>query len=442
MLSTLHPELVKETKRKGAAGITFAPATYEFKELAAWRELIRGFTIDIPGMAFLDIDESADRIVLSTENVEEATPFIHAKLNSFEIPLEAVIIEFAEQMSMGHSRSFTNCDGPDAVFETFDDECYPVGGGGNGSGGGGGSSGGGHIPEGETGNGGNTNYTLQSPQSTFVGGVRVKNDKGSACTLGLNVLFGVYNSRKGFVTASDCTEEFADLDGGDFWQGQTELGFEVVDRKSFTKYTGDSYCTDGYQCKYSNVALVEYFPTPSFSQSAPVGVIAQPYIINSIELLDTDDLYGYYVTDNASWPYRNMNIHKVGSTTGLTTGKITKSCADAYVTKDEVNYMFICVSTTDYSSSNGDEGAPVITNSYSSGHYSIYDFEVMLVGFHIGRFSTTGGNVSSVLSGARYTVGSVHTGCAYANGWLNSELCDEGIDIGPFETRFHSYRQQ
>ena len=99
--------------------------------------------------------------------------------------------------------------------------------------------------------------------------------------------------------------------------------------------------------------------------------------------------------------------------------------------------MFICVADADYNSDDGDSGGPVITNSYNSFDYSIYDFEVMLVGFHLGGNSSTG---YAVFSSAYYTVGNF--GCQYGgqDNWLNSELCDESAGYGPYETRSWEYR--
>ena len=410
------------------AKVNYVSVNYEFKELAAWREIIRRFAVEIPGISFLDIDETMNEIVISTEQVEASTPFILDNLQKNNIPIKAVRIEYSEKMVIS-TESIAPCVGIQKKG-IVDDDCDNqgiIGPAPNPN----------PIPK--------PNYTLQSVHNKYVGGIQVVSpSRGVGCTLGLNVAFGFSNFRRGFITASHCTELFAKYDGKEFTQGSTVLGEEIVDRESFTKYTGDSYCDYGIECKYSDVALIEY--PPSLHHKAPVGVIANPAGLGSIVLNDESDLNGFYVKDNVAWPYTNMKVHKVGGTTGKTTGKILQSCGDAYVLKDSKpniteDYMFICVAKADYLSSGGDSGAPVITNSYSSWDYSYSDFEVMLAGFHLGGGGKKGNNPFAVFTNVYYATGDVDMGCQYANGWLNSELCDEEIGIGPFEIRAFGYRQ-
>lgn len=375
----------------GNSNVVLKKVNFNYKELNKWRNQIRTKAHEISRISFLDIDETKNKIVISTESLGKDGNKISAILKSFKIPRNAVRIEEQERI--------------DINLESMD-------------------------PPGE-GGGGSTNYTLQSQHSTYTGGIQVTGPRNNNCTLGLNVSWA-NGSRRGFVTASHCTEVFAELDFKSFSQGTVYLGREERDRESFQSWNGDSYCNDNYECKYADVALIEY-PIALF-QDAPVGTIAKPVSINSIELSGPGDLEKYHVTDTVSWPYVGTPVIKVGQTTGLTVGEIDKSCGDSFASRGGINYMYICTSRADYDSEDGDSGAPIITND--SG--SVYDFEVKLAGFHIG-----GNPGFAIFSGPHYTTGTIFGGpnCEYApSGWLNSELCNEPAGFGPYEVRNTAYQ--
>jgi len=301
------------------------------------------------------------------------------------------------------------------------------------------------------GSGGGTstsNIRLNGVFSTYVGGIQVANDIGGSCTLGLNVSWD-NDTRKGFVTASHCTEQFASFDGGDWYQfsrNSGKIGEEVIDRNpfyhAFTPSCPEEFNDLDVLCRYSDAALIEY--SPSAFQQAELGYIAIPVARNSNFLAGTSDLYGYELVGAASWPYKNLNVHMVGKESGLKTGKITRSCTDINFNNDDdvQQYFFICLAKADYDSQRGDSGAPVITNSYSSRDYNYFDFEVMLVGFHVGRVNTDV-STHAYLSGATYTIGKIYNDvggrCVYVDynntHWLHSEICNEASGYGPYEIR-------
>jgi len=304
------------------------------------------------------------------------------------------------------------------------------------------------------GSGGGTstsNIRLNGVFSTYVGGIQVANGVGGGpCTLGINVSWD-NDTRKGFITASHCTEQMASFDGGDWYQYSrysTKIGEEAVDRTAFDRFhDGIVSCPEEHDkqevvCRYSDAALIEY--SPSAFQQAELGYIAMPVARNSNFLAGTSDLYGYELVGAASWPYTNMNIHMIGKNSGLQTGKVTRSCTDTFFS-DELTgqlYYFICVAEADYDAVRGDSGAPVITNSYSSRDYNYFDFEVMLVGFHLGEVRTDI-STHAYFSGATYTIGKIYNDvggrCVYVDynntHWLHSELCNEPSGYGPYEIR-------
>ena len=87
-LFDIHPEIIQHDKFKMGANVNYVSVNYEFKELAAWREIIRRFAVEIPGISFLDIDETMNEIVISTEQVEASTPFILDNLQKNNIPIK------------------------------------------------------------------------------------------------------------------------------------------------------------------------------------------------------------------------------------------------------------------------------------------------------------------------------------------------------------------
>jgi hypothetical protein len=386
---------------------------FSYKELHKWRNKIRKKADRIDHLSFLDIDESKNRIVISSSSLKSDNNQIFALLDQLNIPERAIITEEQERINI-------NLESLPCIIDESTGEEICEGPGGPDI----------EIPP--------SSYTLRDEHSTYTGGIQIRGSRDNLCTLGLNVSWA-NNSRRGFVTASHCTEVFAELDYEYFYQGNTQLGREEFDRETWQSWNGDSYCNDSYECKYSDVALIEY-PISLFPD-APVGTIARPASLNSIELNSTSDLEGYFVYDTITWPVGGIGVHKVGRTTGLTTGTIDKSCTDSFASRDGINYMYICVSRADYDSDAGDSGAPILTNSQVPNEHSVYDFEVMLAGFHIGGNSQ---NNYAVFSGPHYTTGVVQFGhtptCQYVNGWLNSELCDEQAGFGPYEVRHTSYQ--
>ncbi len=428
-ISRIDSKIVSELKAKtGRTNITYRKADFSFKELNSWRNHIRKKALSIEGISMLDIDETRNRITIGMVPSAIDSAKIFHFLATLNIPKKAIEIVQREIPEL-ISQSMDECIQPFPVEERQPPDCEfpePVGGG---SGGGGGS-----------------NIRLNGTFSTYVGGIQVANGVGKACTLGLNVSWS-NDSRKGFVTASHCTEMMAELDRGDFYQYSmnfAHVGEEVVDRAAFDRFhDGIVSCPEEHDdqevvCRYSDAALVEY-SSSSFAKGE-LGYIAMPVSLNSNYLAGPSDIYGYELMDVASWPYKNMNVHMVGKNSGLQTGKVTRSCTDTF-SSDELTgqlYYFICVAEADYDSEEGDSGAPVITNSYTDWDYDYYDFEVMLVGFHIGA----AGHDYVYFSGAYYTVGNVTSSggrCYYANynggDWLNTELCNEPSGYGPFEIR-------
>jgi hypothetical protein len=184
------------------------------------------------------------------------------------------------------------------------------------------------------------------------------------CSLGLNV--GVYDTDTlGFLTNSHCTTEMGTVSGDDYYQNYFSpdgyVGKEVLDPTFWTSLAWWE-CPWGRRCRYSDAALVEYTPTTNVG----LGLIARPALVN-------DDSYDQKLIDAAN-PTLNVSnvriadigqgmlIHKIGSTTGWTYGRIREVCLN--IPLQDSNVTLKCQTVVErlddtYSIvDGGDSGAP------------------------------------------------------------------------------------
>jgi hypothetical protein len=291
-----------EPNRQGAraaANMIVRQAAYDWPQLMRWhRTLLKN--ADLSTVLATDIDEMRNRIVLGVADVGAGSR-VAGTLTAHGVPAEAVVVEVIE-------------------------------------------------PERDMG-------TLGDYYTYLTSGIRIRNTLG-ACTLGFTVQAPDRISAY-FITAAHCTPSFWAYDGQWFGQPQywNEIGYEVADPPPFTAATNADCPSGGYDCRYSDAALIairgdlRYYDqgamafTPGFRDTNHIstGVLTQQYTYNPLAT--------------------NLQVvRKTGATTGTSAGKLTAKCyTQRRVTASGVitNHYKLCQDRVAAGADGGDSGSPV-----------------------------------------------------------------------------------
>ncbi len=318
---------------------------YDFRDLFAWKAVLRS-QLGRDGAVMLDIDEARNRLLFGVE-IDGLVAFqadLEGVLRTAGIPAAAVLVEPTE---------------PVVFQEALRDTIRPV-----------------------------------------PGGVQIQ--RSGHCTLGVNaVRFGV----QGFVTASHCTSTIGSVKGSIFsqsfkpfwppWQDPfvNRVGVETVDPPLLSLVD----CSP-FVCRRSDAAFVAY----DSASLAEQGQIANPLLCNFQDFL----IPGLTFEVNPAVPRLQITaaplsnvktgtkVHKVGRTTGCTTGMIIGTCAETVV--QDTNIMFLCQNRVAANFGPGDSGSPVFVKSSE---------EATLVGIMWG--GTFGAYFYSPWSNVRQELGSL-----------------------------------
>ena len=179
--------------------------------------------------------------------------------------------------------------------------------------------------------------------------------KSEACTLGFSALRDGVDA---FITNAHCTYELWAADGTPFYQPLPPLlgnyiGAELDDPGAArTCRKGSLY----YLCRYSDAVLVEYADDVDFA----VGRIARttwrstnPTQSGSTTIDPADPYFEVFWVDK--YPSHGETVHKMGVTTGWTSGTVVSTCETALW----VVMALACQYRATYASAGGDSGAPV-----------------------------------------------------------------------------------
>jgi hypothetical protein len=220
--------------------------------------------------------------------------------------------------------------------------------------------------------------TLQDRLRPVPAGVQIDlEDAGGYCTLGVNAWMPESEAWR-FLTCSHCTSVFGAANGEAAWQNEEGSGNfiaqEVLDPPLWDPGVGSCPSSGVIGCRYTDAAFYVYQ-----SSSYP----------DSLTIARTTSSSGSYTIDanhprfavggpDIEYPTESMEVHKIGRTTGWTTGEVTETCVD--IEADDI--VTFCSYVTDYESLGGDSGSPVFTWDGSS-------FSVELIGLHWGGFQGT-----------------------------------------------------
>lgn len=231
----------------------------------------------------------------------------------------------------------------------------------------------------------------------------LRNGATLQCSVGIPVL---RSGQRGFLTASHCTTFRNTPDFGTVSQQAfgTIIGTEVFDRSGSSCGFGN-----GLNCRHADVAMYGLQSLDSLPGEAgfSVGRIARTLFptpgpgdgYGSREVVSSWNMLGMF-----DYPYMNETLHKVGRTTGWTSGFVYKTC----VTKDIPNYRYWCQDFVAVHGEPGDSGSPVFklyANSQTGELYASAFFMGILWASDAAPGPSHGGGIFGNVSQLRLELG-------------------------------------
>ncbi len=294
---------------KSAAVVTKA-AKYDYNELQAYRGRLKKI-FNVRGVVFTDTDEEQNRLRVAIQPGAKETDVVRA-LKAAGVPRDVVVISRVSAVDR---------------VKTLQDKLRPVTGG--------------------------TQITFEAPSEgpglLFV------------CSVGFNARLASHPNDEFFVTASHCS----DIQGGNqntkYYNSLPTDGRPAVDRIA-GEYKDPRYgkagglCVyEGFRCRLSDALLARY-TNDNFSD---FGTIARTTFglqrIGSLQINRKNPRWT--VVTEFAFPFLGEIAHKVGRTTGWTSGPVIFTCVDTGV--NGTNIVQICQDWVLAGSAGGDSGANV-----------------------------------------------------------------------------------
>lgn len=291
-------------------GIRVVHGQYALTELREWYERLRTVVWTVPSVIATDLHEERNRLWVGVDR-REARGQVERVLAALGIPRHAVAIE---------------------MQEAFDPLSHTL-----------------------------QNYEAR-PLEAAVQIERVVSWLGpyfEQCTLGITTL---RNGTKGIVTANHCTPNDGKVDNTEFYQPKwaKKIGVETIDPPFFV----GGNCPPDKKCRNSDSAFV----TLDSAVDIRRGYVARTTGSDSITV---DHNNPRFRIKKESWSTAGETVHKVGRTTGWTSGNVTQTCVD--VASKRGGKLLLCQDLAQVRAGSGDSGSPVFrkTDSPSSGDVEI-----------------------------------------------------------------------
>jgi hypothetical protein len=183
------------------------------------------------------------------------------------------------------------------------------------------------------------------------------------CTLGFNA---VRNGVQSFITNSHCsnvqggtdlrTDYYQSTRGGVLPNPDNFIAFEADD----PQYVSGGECPLLRRCRTADASRAQYGAGQAFS----IGKIARTTLLNTV-LASEDTTYfqidpvnpSYRITAEQPIPVQGQVLHKVGRTTGWTSGTVVATCENVSVTDSDITQL--CQGLVGAFVDGGDSGSPV-----------------------------------------------------------------------------------
>lgn len=303
-------------------------AKFDYLRLTDWRSRLRE-GLDVPGLVFLDIDESNNQLRVG---VQKGTSHdaVAAAITSLDVPADAVTVEDAEPVR----------------FTT----------------------------------------TLRDRVRATVGGLQIaftspELPAGSffICSIGFNARQAT-SSDTYLVTASHCTGTQGGVQHTQLYQ-PTPLPENLV----ALEHLDPDYFVDGCyphrRCRFSDAALARYLPGVDASVGSIAATTLRGLTAGSITIDPGNPTFT--ITDAQPFSIIGQTLDKLGRTTGWTVGTVAVTCADVFVTDTDVTLL--CQDGMLSGVGGGDSGSPIFESQ------APFTKDVTLYGLLWGGANTTFG---------------------------------------------------
>ncbi len=271
-------------------------ADFEFRQLGQWFDRLSMDALALPGVAFVDLDESSNRLLVGVETgaPAAASAGVLGVAGRLGIPSAAVVVRQVE---------------PIRHAVTLQDRVRPVRGG----------------------------FQINFP--------------GFLCTLGFNATSG---GTRSFITNSHCTTVQGGVEGTQYWQPTQSatnfIGTEVAD----PLYTTGGGCPIGRLCRRSDAARAAY----DAGSTSRLGRIGRTTGANNGSLTLGSPANFTITAESAADNFVIGSFaEKVGRTTGWTRGQITNTCVNTNVSGSIITQL--CQTFVSAGVGSGDSGSPV-----------------------------------------------------------------------------------
>jgi hypothetical protein len=351
---------------------------FEFAQLAAWRDHVSQVVHAIPGVAFVDLDQTINRIKIGMADLTAAAAAEKA-ITAAGVPLEATSIILHAPFRPGRHKT----RGPS-------------------------------IMTGRTGMFTDDSITLNHRPTR--GGLKISRVSGpgtqEACTLGFNAWAD--DGSAVFVTNSHCMNEMGGTRDTYLYQANTYNSLDYVGLEyrdpNWLDYTADPNCPQNPfpqypKCRYSDAALVKY--DDQSSNTVWIGRIAKTSYYgtgwgNAGSLIVDASAPVWTITDVGQFPAVGDVLHKVGERTGWTYGTVSEDCVDATEFDLGTYFWLYCQDIISGAYFNeGDSGSPVFWVPSSPPGTT----NVSLYGVAWGFNTTYGETMFSAYSNIQYDLG-------------------------------------
>lgn len=347
--------------------ITITRATYSFAELAGWRRQLGAEAFALSYVTSTDVDEFRNRVVIGTLPGSPRGE-IMSMASRFGIPSEAVMVDQECVEPMGGPAGNDNGLSMFGAFRSpyGGDPCSSPGDGGGIDGD---TAGVGDPSETHS----SSDLTLHSRFRPVPGGVRISSD-GGTCSVGFNTYLsrldttdpgrtGLYDLGQYLVTNAHCTARLGRWDGGYFVQPRLEPGADLGYEWRETQWEGTTQymdCVPSFLlCSVADAALIKYSgASPQGGRIArTVGTCQNTACPTSIDPFSPT----FRIADSVQNVFAGTQVHKIGSTTGWTSGTVFETCKNFRIELRGVltPYTLLCQTSFNASVQGSDSGAPV-----------------------------------------------------------------------------------
>jgi hypothetical protein len=309
---------------RGNGRMHVRPARYTFLELRGWRDDWSDRVLEVPGVAFVDLDEAANQVVVGIAE-PAARGRVLALLRLSGIPAPALGFEtagYAQPQSLEEYAPYLD------TWPTQGD-------------------------------------SITAFRRPLEGGLKItcrrsgsSPDAAITCTLGF---IARLNGVRVAITASHCSQRHWDRDQTSYFQSTPGVG-----RYFGYEYRDPNGSSCGFLspnvCRNSDASAIALEPDVTDNLGYIVRPVGPPPIGRSATLLRRSPL----LVDAANPAFRIIarrgpgageQVAKLGATTGWTSGPVRKTCVD--MPADRSYSKLRCQSWVDLSSDEGDSGGPV-----------------------------------------------------------------------------------